>query len=130
MRRLRRRWLDALKWKLVWRDALIHNVVLRQKNHPGSDGGAHGGNHQADEARVILEMGNHERQTNLAPIGLCEKGRDDIGHEHAANGKEHLLDTLVAAAHDEQPYDDAGNGNRNVFAHAKELHAGGDTGKL
>ena len=75
-------------------------------------------------------MGNHEGQAHLTPIGLRKKRCDDIRHEHATDSKKHFLDTLVAAAHDKQPHDNAGNGNRNVLAHAKELHASGDTGKL
>ena len=122
--------IDALERKLVWRNALIHDVVLRQEDHPGGDGGAHSGNHQANEARIVLEVGNHEGQTHLAPVGLREKRSDDIRHENAADGKKYLLDTFIAAAHDEQPHDDARNGNRDILAHAKELHAGGDTGEL
>jgi hypothetical protein len=67
----------------------------------------------------------------LAPVGVGEEARGDIGDEHGAQREQHVFDPVEGAAKDQQGDADRGERHADVAADpAEQVEPSGDAGEL
>ena len=66
----------------------------------------------------------------IEPGRLRQYARNNVGDVEKRSGQENFLNGLVLPFDHDQPNNHRANRNGNVFRHAEQFHAAGDSGKL
>src|SRR5579859_529239 len=73
--------LETLIFVVAHMDASLSHGALHVELHIWTDRRANGSDERQDIEPIELDGGDYGSYRNLAPIGMGEKGREDIGEE-------------------------------------------------
>ena len=103
---------------------------LHVKLHPWRDSGAYDPDDHSKVSSVEFHMWLGDRMADLRPMRFTHKGRNHIHEQSQTEYQEDAFGNFIIALDYQEPDQDSGKRNRNIFTYSKYLHAAGNPGEF
>ena len=111
-------------------DFFLDEAGLEIEELPGGDGGANERGEGDEIAGVEMDAGDESHAGSENPIGMGEQRRKKIGQVEDAGNEEDDFDLAVVPFQNENPDEQGGDRDGDVFADAEDLRGGGNAGEF
>src|ERR1700688_407014 len=120
--------VDAAEADVFGGHALVDGGALLKEKHPGSDGGADGG--ENEEKSVFVKAGKRlpgcERMADVVPVGMGHERDGNKSQIEYRGGESDAFPRPVAMAHESGVEDDECEEDSRPGGHAEEAESGAD----
>src|SRR5438477_8621810 len=125
--------VQARRFVLAPGHTFFDDGSLQIKLHPGSDGGAHHGDHHVEITRLPEHFAGrwlYRGDESVDPGLFRQDPGEDISHIKERSHQENLFHGFVLAFEDDYPNDECADGNRDVLGKPEQFETTRDAGKL
>ena len=122
--------VGLLEPQLLLVDPFLRDRALQVELHVRRDRGAHDRHQEQQHLGRHVESRGHEGAAHLAPVGVRQHGRRNVGDEHEGDGQEDPFHGPVAREQDESPDGSRDHGHHHDLRHAEDAQGKGRPGEL
>jgi len=111
-------------------DFFFDETCLEIEELPWSDRGANETREHHEVASVKVAGGDDGHFSGKNPVGMRKQGGKKVAEIEGTEDQKYDLDETIGTFEDQNPDNDSGQWNGNIFIEAKELAGGSDAGKF